>query len=205
LRRLVPVALVVLAIASLAVPDRVLGFGKNKIVYQNFDWRIYRSPHFDVYYYPEEESLLQEVVSDAESQYMRLSQLLDHEIKFRIPLIYYKTHAEFEQTNVVLDFIPEFVGAFAEPIENRMVLPMDVPPDKKFALIGHELTHVFEFSILYQESLSRAFRANVPSWIMEGLASHLGRDEDNFDRMIIRDAVVNGLIRRSTGCRRSIS
>ncbi|OLE64870.1 MAG: hypothetical protein AUG03_07415, partial [Acidobacteria bacterium 13_1_20CM_2_68_14] len=66
--------------------------------------------------------------------------------------------------------------------------------DKKYSLIGHELTHVFEFSILYQESLSRAFRSNVPPWIMEGLASHLGQDEDNFDRMIIRDAVVNGLI-----------
>ncbi len=194
MRRLAPSAVIVLALASLAVPEQVLGFGKNKIAYQNFDWRIYRSPHFDVYYYPEEEALLQEVVSDAESQYMRLSQMLDHEIKFRIPLIYYKTHGEFEQTNIVLDFIPEFVGAFAEPIENRMVLPMDVPPDKKYSLIGHELTHVFEFSILYQESLSRAFRANVPSWIMEGLASHLGRDEDNLDRMIIRDAVVNGLI-----------
>ncbi|HYS05391.1 MAG TPA: hypothetical protein VEW47_09395 [Candidatus Dormibacteraeota bacterium] len=180
--------------AALLSPGSVFPFGKNKIAYQNFDWHLYKSPHFDVYYYPEEESLLQEVVSDAESQYMRLSQILDHEIKFRIPLIYYKTHAEFEQTNVVLEFLPEFVGAFAEPIENRMVLPMDAPPDKKYSLIGHELTHVFEFSILYQESLSRAFRSNVPGWIMEGLASHLGHDEDNFDRMIIRDAVVNGLI-----------
>ncbi len=184
----------VLLAAGLLVPSVVLPFGKNKIAYNNFDWRIYRAPHFDVYYYPEEEGLLQEVVSDAESQYVRLSQMLDHEIKFRIPLIYYKTHNEFEQTNIVLEFLPEFVGAFAEPIENRMVLPMDAPPDKKYSLIGHELTHVFEFSILYQESLSRAFRSNVPGWIMEGLASHLGRDEDNFDRMIIRDAVVNGLI-----------
>lgn len=194
MKRLFVAACCALAAAALLSPGRVFAFGKNKIAYQNFEWHLYKSPHFDVYYYPEEESLLQEVVSDAESQYMRLSQILDHEIKFRIPLIYYKTHAEFEQTNVVLEFLPEFVGAFAEPIENRMVLPMDAPPDKKYSLIGHELTHVFEFSILYQESLSRAFRSNVPGWIMEGLASHLGHDEDNFDRMIIRDAVVNGLI-----------
>ena len=123
MKRLVPTAFALLALASLLVPGRVLAFGKNKIAYQNFDWRIYKSPHFDVYYYPEEESLLQEVVSDAESQYMRLSQLLDHEIKFRIPLIYYKTHVEFEQTNTLLEFIPEFVGAFALPIENHSGLP----------------------------------------------------------------------------------
>ncbi len=178
----------------LLAPAPALPFGKNKILYERFDWHFYRSPHFDVYYYPEEEPLLDQVVSYAESQYLRLSQILDHEIKFRIPLIYYKTHIEFEQTNVDLGFIPEFVGAFAEPIEHRMVIPVDSPPDKLYGLIGHELTHVFQFSILFQESLSRTFRAQTPTWIMEGMASHLGRDEDNIDRMIIRDAVVSGFI-----------
>jgi Tol biopolymer transport system component len=192
--RRVPSAILVVAALALGFPGRVLPFGKNKIAYERFDWQVYRAPHFDVYYYPEEAALLDQVVSYSESQYMRLSQILDHEIKFRIPLIYYKTHVEFEQTNVLLEFIPEFVGAFADPIEHRMVLPVDLPPDKLYALIGHELTHVFEFSILYQESLGRAFRSNVPGWIMEGLASHLGEDEDNFDRMIIRDAVVSGFI-----------
>jgi hypothetical protein len=186
-------ALAALALLLLA-PAPALPFGKNKIAYERFDWHYYRAPHFDVYYYPEEEQLLDQMVSYAESQYVRISQILDHEIKFRIPLIYYKTHVEFEQTNIELGFIPEFVAAFAEPIENRMVLPADEPPDKLYQLIGHELTHVFEFSILFQESLGRAFRANTPPWIMEGLASHLGQDEDSLDRMIIRDAVVNGLI-----------
>jgi len=192
-RRLLLTAAAALAILLLA-PAPLRAFGKNKIAYERFDWHVYRAPHFDVFYYPEEEGLLDQVVSYSESQYVRLAQVLDHEIKFRIPLIYYKTHVEFEQTNIDLGFIPEFVGAFAEPIENRMVIPIDEPPDKLYSLIGHELTHVFEFSILFQESLSRAFRANTPTWIMEGLASHLGHDEDNIDRMIIRDAVVNGFI-----------
>jgi WD40 repeat protein len=193
-RRIAPAAVLLAALAALCAPAPAFAFGKNKIVYEKFDWKYYKSPHFDVYYYSEEKALLQQMVSYAESQYARLSQILDHEIKFRIPLIYYKTHVEFEQTNITLDFVPEFVGAFAEPLEHRVVLPVDEPPDKLYALIGHELTHVFEFSILFQESLSRAFRSTVPPWIMEGLASHLGQDEDSLDRMIIRDAVVNGLI-----------
>ena len=28
-------------------------FGKNKVKYDDFAWRIYKSPHFEVYYYPE--------------------------------------------------------------------------------------------------------------------------------------------------------
>jgi WD40 repeat protein len=193
-RRRALAAVLALLLALALAPSPARAFGKNKILYQRFDWHFYTAPHFDVYYYPEEEALLDQMVSYAESQYLRLSQLLDHEIKFRIPLIYYKTHSEFEQTNIVLEFLPEYVGAFAEPIENRMVIPVDEPPDKLYGLIGHELTHVFEYSILFQESLSRAFRADTPTWVMEGLASHLGRDEDNIDRMVIRDAVVNGIL-----------
>ena len=34
-------------------------FGKNKVRYAKFDWRVYHAPHFDVWYYPEEEHLLE--------------------------------------------------------------------------------------------------------------------------------------------------
>jgi hypothetical protein len=185
---------VVLCAALVLGATPLFAFGKNKIAYQHFAWRIYKSPHFDVYYYPEEAAMLEQVVSYAESQYTRLSQILDHEIKFRINLIVYRTHMEFEQTNIALGFIPEYVAAFSEPLADRMVVPLDMPPDELYALFGHELTHVFQFSILFQESVSRAFRANTPGWIMEGMASYLAQDETNLDRMIIRDAVIYGLI-----------
>jgi WD40 repeat protein len=183
-----------LVAALLLLPSPLFGFGKNKIIYKNFHWKIYSSPHFDVYYYPEEERQLEQIVSYAESQYTRLSQILDHEIKFRINLIIYRTHMEFEQTNIELGFIPEYVAAFSEPLADRMVIPIDLPPDELYALFGHELAHVFQFSILFQESISRAFRANTPGWVMEGMASYLAQDESSIDKMIIRDAVIYGLI-----------
>ncbi len=169
-------------------------YGKNKIAYDKFSWHVYASPHFDIYYYPEEEAFLEKIVSFAESNYVTLSEIFDHEIKFRIPLIIYKTHGEFEQTNITLQFIPQAVAAFAEPLRNRMVLPIDSPPDELYKLIGHELTHIFEYSIFFQENLGRTFRARPPLWLMEGLASFMAKDESNLDIMVIRDAVVNGLV-----------
>ena len=44
----------------------------------------------------------------------------------------------------------EGVGAFAEPTRQRMVLPIDEPPDQLYGLIVHELTHIFEFDIIPQ-------------------------------------------------------
>src|SRR5262245_60507368 len=191
-RRLLRPCLLVLLL--LAPFSQALPFGKNKINYSAFDWQIYHSPHFDIYYYPSESARLEQVVSYSESAYVKLSQAFDHEIKFRIPLIYYLTHGDFEQTNVILDFIPEYVAAFAEPFENRMVLPVDRPDDLLFELITHELTHVFEYSILFEGSLGRALRSNTPPWLMEGLAEHMADAKSPLNEMVIRDAVVHHII-----------
>jgi Tol biopolymer transport system component len=193
MRTLGRLSLVGLVALLLATP--VLGqFGKNKIAYDRFDWQIYHSPHFDIHYYGATEEFLEEIVSYAESAYVKISKDLDHELRFRVPLVVYKTHAEFEQTNITLSELPEAVGAFAEPVQYRMVLPIDMPPAELYALIAHELTHIFQYSILFEGSLGRTIRANPPTWLIEGMASYLADDETNLDRMAIRDAVVNNIL-----------
>ena len=62
----------------------------------------------------------------------------------------------------------EGVGAFAEPFRQRMVLPIDDPPDRLYGLIVHELTHHFEFDIIPQSLIRRS----VPLWVNEGLSDY---------------------------------
>ena len=190
-----PLSLTLLAVLTaffLAAPARPEG--QNKIVYDVFDWSIYSSTHFDIYYYAREKGSLQKVVSMAESAYDELSRRLNYQVPKRIPLIFYATHADFEQNNVILNFIPEGVGAFAEPAKNRMVLPIDLPDERLQALIQHELTHVFQYEILYGGRLGRIMTTNVPTWLIEGMASYFGNDEDEKDRVFVRDAVNSDLI-----------
>jgi Tol biopolymer transport system component len=182
------IALLVVSLSLIAGP--AFPFGQNKIVYDKFHWSIYHSTHFDVYFYDEEKPSLQKVVDTAESAYDDLSRKLNYQIAKKIPLMYYATHSTFEQTNVDLNFIPEGVGAFAEPTRNRMVIPIDTTDEKLLQLISHELTHIFEYEILFQGKLGKTLTANPPTWLMEGLASFMGQDEDSKDRMILRDAVV---------------
>jgi WD40 repeat protein len=166
-------------------------FGENKIVYDQFDWKTYRSTHFTIYFYERERGALQKIASYAESAYDERSRQLNFQIPKPINLIYYATHSDFEQTNTLLNFIPEGVGAFALPSRNRMVLPIDLPDEKLQQLIGHELTHVFQFEILFGGNFLRAATTNAPQWFMEGMASYFGNDEDNKDRMVLRDAVLS--------------
>jgi Tol biopolymer transport system component len=165
-------------------------FEQNKIVYDNFNWKTYRSTHFTIYFYDKERPALQKVASYAESAYDDISRQLNFQIPKAINLIYYATHSDFEQTNTLLNFIPEGIGAFALPSRNRMVLPIDLPDEKLQQLIAHELTHVFQFEILFGGNYLRAATTNAPQWFLEGMASYFGNDEDNKDRMILRDAVL---------------
>ncbi|HEY8183718.1 MAG TPA: hypothetical protein VII32_15855 [Thermoanaerobaculia bacterium] len=186
MKRVIALLVVALSFAAPAFP-----FGQNKIVYDKFKWNIYHATHFDIYFYDEEKPALQKVVDIAESAYDTLSRALNYQITKKIPLIYYHTHSAFEQTNVDLNFIPEGVGAFAEPTRNRMVIPIDTSDEKLLQLVQHELTHIFEYEILFQGKLGKTVTANPPTWFMEGLASFMGNDEDSKDRMVLRDAVVN--------------
>jgi Tol biopolymer transport system component len=170
------------------------GFGKNKIQYRDFDWKVYRSPHFNVHYYAAEEAQLQKVVSFAESAYDQLSREFNFQIKDPVPLIYYATHSAFEQNNIILNFIPEGVGAFASPVRFRMVLPIDLPDAELMELVLHELTHIFQYHMLFQGSLAKAVATTPPTWFMEGMASYMAKDETSREKMFLRDAVVNDRI-----------
>ena len=103
-------------------------YGKNQIHYNTFDWHTYKTDHFEIYYYPEIERHLERVAGYAESAYQQVSADLKHDLAFKVPLILFKTHSEFEQQNVAPDAAQEGVGAFAEPTRNRMLLPIDDPP-----------------------------------------------------------------------------
>jgi Tol biopolymer transport system component len=181
---------IALCLIVLPLAARAQYFEQNKIEYDVFHWRTYRSTHFTIYFYTKEEAALQKVASFAESAYDDISRQLNFQIPKPINLIYYATHADFEQTNTILNFIPEGVGAFALPSRNRMVLPIDLPDEKLQKLIAHELTHVFQFEILFGGNYIRAATTSAPQWFLEGMASYYGNDEDNKDRMVLRDAVL---------------
>jgi Tol biopolymer transport system component len=182
------------ALLLLPAASQAQYFGKNKVRYRDFDWQIYSSPHFDVYFYPEERDLLQKVVSFAESAYDHLSQEFDYRIQEQTTLIFYDTHSRFEQNNIILNFIPEGTGAFATPVRNRMVLPVDLPDPELMELILHELTHIFQYHILFQGNLGKGVASTPPLWFMEGMASYMAQDESARDRMFLRDATVNDRI-----------
>ena len=165
-------------------------YGKNQIRYNTFNWHIYTTDHFEIYYYPEIEQHLERVSSYAESAYQHISAELKHDLAGKVPLILFKTSSEFQQQNVIPGAAQEGVGAFAEPSRERMVMPMDEPPDLLYRLIVHELTHIFEFDIIPTSLIRRS----VPLWVNEGLSDYMTGIWRPIDLMTVRDAAVANIV-----------
>ncbi len=161
-------------------------FNKNNIHYDTFDWFIYETDHFEIYYYTEIEPHLERIAGYAEGAYQQVSSNLKHDLPNKVSLILYKTHSEFEQQNVIPGAAQEGVGAFAEPFRDRMLLPIDDPPDRLYGLIVHELTHQFQFDIIP----TGLIRQSVPLWVNEGQADYERGPWTPIDLMTVRDAAV---------------
>jgi len=171
------------------------GFGKNKVTRQEFDWLIHRTEHFEIYYYPGEARLVPIMADIAEDAYEKISEDLGHDISGRTPLILYKSHTDFRETNIILEELTEGVGGFAEFFKHRIVIPFTGSMKQFHEVIFHELTHIFQYDIIYQKPMARIYTGEFlyspPMWFIEGMAEYMAEDMDATGEMVLRNAVVS--------------
>ena len=197
MRRLaLPGLVALLGVAAAAAPAGAQfgQFGQNKIQYRNFQWRVLRGEHVDLYFYPEEEELARVALAHAEASYGEIEARFRHSVVRRIPLIVYASHTDFEQTNVLPFVPPEGLLGVTEFLKQRVALPFNGSYSEFRNTIRHELVHAFQLSkyALTSTLYPRQRRAQMPLWWMEGLAEYWSGGEDTIDEMVLRDITVSG-------------
>ncbi len=151
-------------------------FGKNKVQYRNFHWKYLQTVHFDIYFYDDANTLANLCAFEAEKSLSSIEELLNYKIEKRIPIIIYNSKNEFQQTNVIGQYMPEGIGGVTELFKNRVVLPY-LGDLKQFEhVIHHELVHaVLNLMFMggtFQTAISTNSMQQVPIWMNEGLAEY---------------------------------
>ena len=98
-------------------------YGKNKIMYERFNWKHYKTDHYDLYYYDEDIKTLEKIAALAESAYLRLSRDLKHELSATVPILFYSSTTDYEQTNL---FNSRGTLGAADPVLYRIILQGDL-------------------------------------------------------------------------------
>ncbi len=171
-------------------------FGRNKVRYRPFEWKVLRTDHFEVHYYSEAEDLAYEVCEVAEKAWQSQADLfrLSRPPQRRVPIFLYATFHDFIQTNVTPEPLDEGVGGFTEVYKTRVVLPLSASPSQRRHVIEHELVHAHQMFLLYGEgmrSYSLYKSILVPLWFIEGVSEYASDAWDAKGRMMLRDAVLN--------------
>ncbi|MGH8442696.1 MAG: peptidase S9, partial [Nevskiaceae bacterium] len=171
-------------------------FGGNKVRYENPEFRVLASEHFDIYTYPEGDAGAADSAVLMERWHRRLADALEHELKGRQPLILYAGHPQFRQTNATPGKIGEGTGGFTEMFKRRIVLPLAGTGVDSDHVLGHELVHAYQFDIgrkLSEDPSGKTKRASalrLPLWFIEGMAEYLSLGSDDLHTVMwMRDAV----------------
>lgn len=175
-------------------------FGKNKVVYRDFDWRYIQSDHFDIYYYDEQYDLAKFSVEVLEDAYVSINAELDYSLRSRIPVFIYLSANDFQTTNITQGLLPEGVNGFTEVFKKRVVVHFNGSYEDYRHLLHHELTHAVIYDLIFGKSfssiISRSRLFDLPLWFAEGYAEYSSRKHWHYrSDMITRDATISGYLR----------
>lgn len=174
-------------------------FGKNRVQYDEFDWRYIQSEHFDVFYYSSGNYKLAEMSTQVlESAYVQIANDFKHEIAERITVIIYDSDVDFMQTNVVA--LPDVQGILGvtDLFKNRITVWFTGDYNGFKHTLHHELVHGVINDMFYGGSLQSAVQNNIqlqiPLWFNEGMAEFSSVGFSTETDNLIRDAIINNYL-----------
>ena len=168
-------------------------FGGNKPRYEEFDFKVFETPHISLYTYLKNDSLRTAFLYESEKWYKRHYTLFKDTFPDKIPIILYDNHADFQQTTAISGNIGVGTGGVTEALKNRVTMPVRPSFGQTDHVLGHELVHAFQYNLIKtDDSLSFNNLANVPLWMIEGMAEYLSLGRyDEHTAMWMRDAVMS--------------
>jgi len=169
-------------------------FGQNKVNHRSVDWSVIQTMHFDVHYPKGNDDFGRMAALMSEEAYYYLKDALQFPIATRIPLIFYGSRAEFQDTNIIYPVLSEGVGGFTESQKNRVALPFEGSYAKLEEVLTHELVHAYANAL--EKGLPNTFlqfkQGTLPFWFSEGLPELMAVGGNSvFNNMFVLDMVVN--------------
>lgn len=175
-------------------------FGKNRIQYRNFDWKIVRTTNFEVYFYQNGEQLANLAAQYAESDFDRITELLGYTPYSRIKIFLYNSPQELAQSNIGLSSFGELSSKEIDLAKSRLEIAFTGNQVSFRRQLIRDVSMLFVYDMLYGGSLKDALQSSLlltlPDWFMPGIASYIaeGWSTDMDDYM--RDVSVNRPIKK---------
>ena len=152
-------------------------FGKNRIQYRNFNWKIVRTANFEIYFYQDGNTLANLTAQYAESEFDRITELLGYTPYNRIKIFLYNSPQELAQSNIGISVVGELDSREIDLAKSRLEIAFTGDQISFRKRLIHDVSMLFVYDMLYGGSLKDALQSSLlltlPDWFMPGIASYL--------------------------------
>lgn len=152
-------------------------FGKNRIQYRNFDWKIIRTANFEIYFYQDGTQLANLTAQYAESEFDRITELLGYTPYNRVKIFLFNSPQELAQSNIGLNTQGNLSSRDLDLSKSRVELAFTGDQVSFRRQIVRDVSMLFVYDMLYGGSLKDALQSSLlltlPDWFMSGIASYI--------------------------------
>ncbi|WP_460673288.1 hypothetical protein [Larkinella ripae] len=152
-------------------------FGRNRIQYRKFDWKVIKTSNFEIYFYQEGNQIANLTAQYAETDFDRITEILGYTPYNRIKVFIYNSPQELAQSNIGLSAPSGTNYKELSLAKSRLELAFTGDQISFRKQLIREVSLLFVYDMLYGGSLKDALQSSLllslPEWYMPGIASYI--------------------------------
>ncbi|RCR69350.1 hypothetical protein [Larkinella punicea] len=152
-------------------------FGRNRIQYRKFDWKVIKTSNFEIYFYQEGNQIANLTAQYAETDFDRITEILGYTPYNRIKVFIYNSPQELSQSNIGLSAPSGTNYKELSLAKSRLELAFTGDQISFRKQLIKEVSLLFVYDMLYGGSLKDALQSSLllslPEWYMPGIASYI--------------------------------
>ncbi len=175
-------------------------FGKNRIQYRQFNWKLIRTSNFEIYFYQDGNAIANLTAQYAESEFDRITELLGYTPYNRIKIFLYNSPQELSQSNIGITAYGTLNSRETDLAKSRIELAFTGDQVSFRQQLIHDVSMLFVYDMLYGGSLKDALQSSLlltlPDWFMPGIATYIAEGWNTNLDDYMRDVSLNRPVRK---------
>jgi hypothetical protein len=175
-------------------------YGKNRVEFNEFNWKYYRFEKLDIYFYKSSEEVAERASYMAHENLRQLEKLLDAPISDRMHIVVFNNLSELKQSNLIASDEDAYnTGGVTHIAGNKMFLYFDGTYSGLEGQMRSGMAEMVINNLIYgsfTESFKNSTLLNFPEWYFEGLVSYLSGPLSAADEAMLMDGFVEDRFKR---------
>ncbi|MBF9253540.1 hypothetical protein I2I11_09570 [Pontibacter sp. 172403-2] len=168
-------------------------FGKSRIQYKNFDWKLYSTQNFNIYFSQGGQEIAQNAAAYAEQELKRVTSLIGYYPYAKVTLILYNSPTDLKQSNIGIDNDQFQTGGETLFMKNKVEIAFPGTQTGFKHELSYKLTELLLNDMMYGGSLKEALQSSyllrLPDWFIGGVAAYTAEgwslEMDNYMRSML--------------------